>query len=156
MLIAIPSQLSPINENQVNLGPGLDQLNSIAQLSKIDFLLTDSGDLAVLPNGNIARAIGLTNLSQAAKIKLFTFQGSMVHRPSFGNPLQSGISIANFNAVRYLSQLNQLFAEDQRFTGILLSKIKVAGPSVDVSLLIGTSNSGINLPVTTTVPINNI
>lgn len=156
MLIAIPSQADPINQDQVNLGPGLDQLNSVAQLSKIDFLLTDQGDIALSPNGDIKKASGLTNLSQAAKIKLFTVQGSMLHRPDFGNPLQAGVSIANFNAKQYLIQLSNMFGQDERFTGILISNVNVKGPSVDVNLLIGTSNTGINLPVTTTVPIVNI
>lgn len=156
MLIAIPSKVSPINKNQVNLGPGLDQLSSIAQTSKIDFLLSTGGDLIITPNGNIKRAKGFTNLSQAAKIKLLTKQGSMLHRPNFGNPLQDGISIANFNAKKYLSQLNQTFGQDQRFTGILFSNVLVKGPAVDVTLLIGTSNAGINLPITTTVPTINV
>jgi hypothetical protein len=156
MLIAIPSNSTPINQNQVNLGPGLDQLNSVAQMSKIDLLLTNNGDIALTPGGDIRRATGFTNLSQAAKIKLLTRQGSMLHRPNFGNPLQDGISIANFDAKKYLSQLNQTFGQDQRFTGILFSNIKVAGPAVDVTLLIGTSNAGVNLPITTTVPISNV
>lgn len=156
MLIAIPSNATPINQNQVNLGPGLDQLNCVAQTSKIDLLLSTSGDLVLTANGNIKRAIGFTNLSQAAKIKLLTKQGSMLHRPNFGNPLQDGISIANFNAKKYLSQLNQTFGQDQRFTGILFSNVSVKGPAVDVTLLIGTSNAGVNLPITTTVPTVNI
>lgn len=156
MLIAIPSQSAPVNQNQVNLGPGLDQLNSVAQLSKVDFLLTDQGDIALLPNGDIKKASGFTNLSQAAKIKLFTAQGSMLHRPDFGNPLQTGMSVAKFNAKQYLVQLNKMFGQDERFTGILLSNINVKGPSVDVNLLIGTRNTGVNLPVTTTIPVINI
>jgi|GEM_PF-4065210 len=156
MLIAIPSSQQPVNNDQVNLGPGLDQLNSIAQLSKIDFLLSSSGDLVLQPNGNIARAIGLTNLSQAAKMKLFTYQGSMLHRANFGNPLKDGISISDFNAKNYLSQINQLFAQDERFTGILVSNLQVKGPAVDLTLLVGTKNTNVNLPVTTTVPINSV
>lgn len=155
MLIAIPSQAAPINQDQVNLGPGLDQLNSVAQLSKVDFLLTDQGDFSLSPNGDIKKSAGFTNLSQAAKIKLFTAQGSMLHRPNFGNPLRPGISIANFNAKEYLIQLNKMFGQDERFTGILLSNVNVKGPAVDVNLLIGTKNTGVNLPVTTTVPIIN-
>jgi hypothetical protein len=153
MLIAIPSQAEPVNQDQVNLGPGLDQLDSVAQLSKIDFLLTPEGDLSILPSGDIKKATGYTNLVQAAKIKLFTAQGSMLHRPYFGNPLQSGISIANFSAKEYLTRLNTLFGQDGRFSGILLSNINVRGPSADVNLLIGTNSTGVNLPITTTVPV---
>lgn len=156
MLIAIPSDQAPLNENQINIGPGLDQLSSIAQLSKIDFLLNSSGDLCVLPNGDIKRSIGYTNLIQAAKIKLLTQQGSMLHRPYFGNPLQMGISISGFDSKKYLSQLTSVFSTDERFTGILLSNINVRGPSVDVNLLIGTKNTDVNLPVTTTLPIVNL
>lgn len=153
MLIAIPSQSEPVNQDQVNLGPGLDQLDSLTQLSKIDFLLTPDGDLSILPSGDIRKATGYTNLVQAAKIKLFTAQGSMLHRPFFGNPLRPGISIANFNAKEYLTRLNELFGQDGRFSGILLSNISVKGPSVDVNLLIGTNSTGVNLPITTTVPV---
>jgi hypothetical protein len=151
-LIAIPSQQAANQALKINLGPGVKDLNGLAQVSKTDFLIDSSGDFVVTPNGDIKRAIGYTNLVQAARIKLLTTQGAMLQHPTFGNPVQPGTPAADINLKEAIKDLNESFKVDPRFSGILAGQAVMRGPAVFFDLLIGVSGVNVNLPISTVVP----
>lgn len=151
-LIAVPSPDAPNSNFRITLGPGVNDLGGIAQIAQTDFLINSEGDWVITSGGDLQRAFGYTNLVQAARIKLLTTQGSMLQRPSFGNPAQPGISVADLNLKETIKDLNEMFLSDPRFSGILASRAVLQGPAVFFDLLIGVSGVNINLPITTVIP----
>lgn len=155
-LVAIPSQAAANQNYRIQLGPGVKDLGGLAQISQTDFLLTstatDAADMVVTSGGDLLRATGWTNMVQAATIKLRTTQGSMVHRPLFGNSVTAGKSAAEVNLTEDIKNLNEMFLADPRFSGILAGQAVMKGPAVYFNLLIGISGVNANLPITTQVP----
>lgn len=152
-LIAIPSQTSVPDNARVKIGPDVTDLNGIAHIAKTDFLIRSDGDIVITSGGDIMLANGLTNMIQAAKMKLLTKVGSMIQHPNFGNPVQPGASAADINAAEVLSQLNRLFAQDSRFSGVLAGKVQLNGPALTVDLLLGVAGSNSNLPIKAELPL---
>lgn len=150
--IAIPTESAPNDINKVKLFPGIEDTKNIVRLSKVDFLLQSNGDLALTSGGDVRLAYGLTNLIQAAKLKLFTPLGSIATRPNFGNPVQVGANIADLNMNQVLKNLDSMFKSDPRFLGVNAGQALLKGNTVELNLLLGIDNANINLPIKTELP----
>lgn len=153
MLIGIPSD-TPVNvEGKIQYTPDSSELNSLAQMAKTDLLLTSDGDLAIT-QGDILTASGLTNLTQAALLKIYTKLGDLLQHPTYGNPLDAGINLADTSASDILKALSSNFATDPRFVGVVAGRAVIQPPAAVVQLLVGVSGSSVNLPITAAMPIS--
>jgi hypothetical protein len=45
-----------------------------------------------------------------------------------------------------------MFNQDPRFNGLLAAEVNKSGPAVDISILVGVSDTQVTLPISTTVP----
>lgn len=155
MMIAIPSE-TPVNvAGAIKINPDNEDLSTLAYSSKADFMLSfnrfGSADL-VMGSGDIRIARGVTNLVQAANIKVLTKTGDLLHDPSFGNPVQVGVNIADITAKDILSSLSSAFKNDDRFTGIIAGKVRLIGPSAPIDILVGLNGTNVYLPMTVQLP----
>lgn len=152
MLVAIPSSAPASSDMSIKITPGLDEMSNLARLAKIDFLLDDQGDLIFSSSGDIKLATGLTNLVQAAKIKLLTKIGHILQHPDLGSETNAGTSTAEIDVPTIMEQLRAQFDEDPRFSGILAAEFKKAGPSLSMSILLGIANNNTALPISVEMP----
>jgi len=152
MLIAIPSTTPPTFNTNFKTSPEIAELDGIAQMAKVDLLLDQTGDLVITGGGDVSLSYGYTNLLQAATIKIQTKVNSLLQLPSYGNPLDAGISTADISAQDVLNALNLAFKQDPRFGGLLAGEVQITGPAVVVSLLIKIADTNITLPVRAALP----
>ncbi len=155
MLIAIPTT-TPVNvPGNIQINPSERDLTNIGYVAKSDFLLINyedgTSDIGFI-GSDVAIAQGVTNLIQAANIKLKTLRGELVNDPDFGNPLEAGDSLADFDAGLAVSRLSALFAEDSRFNRVAAARIQVQGRAATLDLLLDVVKSQAFLPLTTTIP----
>lgn len=154
-LIAIPSA-NPVNiPGNLRINPGEDDLTTLMLTAKADFMLNydkrNFADLA-LTSADIKIARGMTNLTQAANIKLLTQEGELLHDPAFGNPIRVGDSTAERDPREDLASIANAFTADPRFTTVIAGRIRMNGPAVAIDVLLGVQNSQAYLPFTTEVP----
>lgn len=152
-LIAIPSDV-PVNiPGVIKLHPEIKDLDQLAYIAGTDFMLDSSGDL-VIDNHDIKLASGLTNLIQAINLRLQTPQNSLLQYPIYGNPAQVGTSVAEISLPTIIDSLNEQLSQDKRYSGIVASRAQLNGSALNMQLLIGIANTGITLPLATTLPIS--
>lgn len=151
MLIAIPSDIPTLIDGRIKVGVDIDDLNGLAHISKTDFLLDNNGDI-VFGKDDVKLSKGLTNLIQAAVLKVRTRLGFMIQHPDYGNPIDVGIPISEIDLNDAISQLSQLFSADPRFRGVSAAELKQVGGAIEIKLLIGVANTDINLPISVQLP----
>jgi hypothetical protein len=152
MLLAIPSSVPATYQTSFKTSPEIDQLNSLYQMAKVDFMLDPTGDIIITGGGDIQLAYGLTNLIQAAVMKIQSEPHSMLQLPTFGNPVEAGVNTADMQASDILNALNAAFLNDPRFTGIVAGEVSKAGPEVSVSIMVGLQNTNVTLPIQAQLP----
>ncbi len=152
MLIAIPSSAPPTFDTTFKISPELNDLDPIVRSAKVDLLQDSSGDWILTGGGDIKLAYGLTNLLQAAMMIINTKTNELLQAPSFGNPVDAGISVADITAKDILKALTKAFDSDPRFSGILAGEVQITGGTVVVSLLLGIKNTQVSLPVQAEIP----
>lgn len=150
-LIAIPSKVPATVRQKFKNAPNMSDLGFIGEIALVDFLLQSDGDL-IIEGNDIKLATGYSNLVQAAVIKLKTRQNSLIHDPSFGNPIQVGTSVSDIDLKTQITALSSLFTSDSRFNGIGATNISLSGPTVSLNVLVGVKDSDIYIPLTTEVP----
>ncbi len=155
MLIAVPTT-TPVNvPGNIQINPSERDLTNIGYVAKSDFLLINyqdgTSDIAFL-GSDVAIAEGMTNLVQAANIKLRTKRGELVNDPDFGNPIEAGDSLAEFDANVSVAQLSALFAQDSRFNRVAAARIQVEGRAAKIDILLDVVKSQAYLPLTTVIP----
>jgi hypothetical protein len=145
--IYIPSDLPADADDRIALPPAFDN-DRLTKISRIDWLLTDDGDLAINGVGDFRIANGLNNLVQALKIKIRTKRGSLMRHPDFGVGINPGISLADVERGVIADELTNLVISDSRFSGIERLTIAINGPtmSIDMAVILA-NNSGI-IPIT--------
>ena len=147
--IYIPSVNEPaMQESNTPPIPYLKDNSELVQFSKIDWLLTSSGDLACTPDGFVNLAVGANNLVQAARLKVITSLSSLLLHPNYGNPVSIGDVTANVDPAQIMTQLSNTFAQDPRFGAINSLTININGPTTTINMDIGTTFNGSSLPVT--------
>jgi hypothetical protein len=71
MMLYIPSDAPPAEDDlQLKSIPGLDVYDQLLNVGGVDLLLTQTGDLAITPDGDCRLAVGLQNIVQTARIRL--------------------------------------------------------------------------------------
>jgi hypothetical protein len=152
MLIAIPSDAPPKFDTTFKTSPEVNELNGLARIAKIDFLLDANGDLIFTGGGDIRLAYGMTNLIQAALLKLKTSTGQILNLPNYGNPAEVGANTAEVDAEEILRAINTSFDSDPRFSGILAGEVQKNGGTLSVSILVGVQNTQVTLPIMAAIP----
>ena len=110
-------------------------------LSKVDFLLTETGDLAINSFGDFRLASGITNLIQAIRIKLATPKGSIPHHLEFGLGLKSGIPTSAVNTQDIYKTINKLVKQDSRFSGLTSLQVVLTGPTLTINMGVRIANN---------------
>lgn len=131
--IFIPSDLAVPNDPSI-IVPTSVAADPLVGLSKVDWLLTDKGDVAVNSFGEFRLAAGMTNLIQAVKIKLSTEKGKVLTHPDFGIGLKPGIMNSEINVQEIYNSINKLIEEDPRFAGLDSLQITLSGPTLSISM----------------------
>jgi hypothetical protein len=135
--IFIPSALEVSDDPNI-IPPASVSSDPLVGLSKVDWLLTDSGDIAVNSFGDIRLSAGITNIIQALKIKFGTKKGTIITHPEFGLGLTPGVINSEFTAQDLFDEINKMLELDPRFQGLNSLQIEINGPVLSV-------NAGVNL-----------
>jgi hypothetical protein len=131
--IFIPSDIPSSDEPRTYDIPYLkeDTLNGI---SKVDWLLTDSGDLVINSFGEVGLAAGLNNLVQALKMKVSTKKGALLSNPDFGIGLVPGVNVTEITIEEVLKDLKDTITSDSRFSGVDKIEMNILPPTVSITI----------------------
>jgi len=131
--IWIPSDLPPPTDNSIIVPPSTSG-DPLTGLSKVDLMLTDTGDLAINNYGDFRFSYGLTNIIQALKLKLATSAGTVITHPEYGLGIGVGISSSDLDPKSLYKKINALIQQDERFAGLSSLQISQVGPQLNISL----------------------
>lgn len=131
--IFIPSDL-PVSDDPNIVPPASTLSDPLVGLSKVDWLLTDSGDIAANNFGDFRLAAGMTNLIQALKIKIGTRKGTIIAHPGFGLGIRAGMMASEVDAQEIYNTINTLIQDDPRYEGLESLQISINGPKLSISM----------------------
>ncbi len=131
--IFIPSDLAVPTDPSI-LVPTSVAGDPLVGLSKVDWLLTDTGDIATNSFGDFRFAAGLTNIIQALKLKISTPKGSILMHPDYGLGIRAGMMNSDVNVQDIYNSINKLIEEDPRFQGLDSLQISIKGPVLSISM----------------------
>lgn len=144
--IFIPIDAPSILDNDI-LPPEQYRNDEAVALSKVDFLLSDSGDIVLDSSGDVKLAAGVTNLIQALKTIVLTELGSDITQPGLGIDAKVGDNIADIQVASIFSQIDAQIKEDPRFAGIVDLKVILSGPSLRINLTVQEASGGGIVPI---------
>lgn len=150
--IFIPSELPVSNDPRI-IPPSSVASDPLVGLSKVDWLLTEKGDVAVNSYGDFRLAAGMTNLIQAVKIKIGTQKGSVVPHPEFGLGIRAGMMNSEVDVQQIYNGINSLLEEDPRYQGLDSLQIVLNGPKLSINM--GVMIAGVQgvFPLTYELPV---
>lgn len=131
--IFIPSDLPVPNDPNIVVPPSTSG-DPLTGMSKVDWLLTDTGDLAVNNYGDFRYASGITNIIQALKIKIGTKKGTVLTHPEFGLGLKAGVMNSDITVQDIYNSLTKLIEEDPRFQGLDNLQVTLNGPTLNLNM----------------------
>lgn len=150
--IFIPSDIEvPTDPNIVT--PSSVQGDPYLGLSKVDWLLTDTGDVAVNSFGDFRFSVGITNLIQALKIKIGTPKGSKLTHPEFGLGIRAGIINSEVDIQDIYNSITKLIEEDPRFQGLSGLQLSINGPVMSISMGVVLAGQNGVYPLTFELPV---
>jgi hypothetical protein len=151
-MIYIPSdEAAPDGDDTFNI-PYLEE-DELSGLSKIDWLLTDTGDLALDATGDFRLANGLTNIVQAIRQKIVTKKGSLFAHPNYGLGVSPGTSHADILAGDIFDDMRDMIEQDPRFSGIERLILDIKGPVLSIKAEIALIGNRGLLPINFEVDI---
>jgi hypothetical protein len=136
--IFIPSTLPAAQlQDQVNVPlPPTVSLSGdpLAQISGVDFLLDEEGDIVLDQYGNFQLAYGMTNIIQWLRILFTTTLNSFMLEPTFGLGVSPGTSISDVKIQQLYRQINQQIQSDPRFAAVTSLQIQANPPNLTISV----------------------
>lgn len=144
--IFIPTNNSASADDRIKTPPSFRN-DQLTRISKIDWLLTDDGDLAINGLGEFRLANGLNNLLQALKLKIRTKKGSLLRHLDFGLGLQHGISIADIEQGVLIQELTRIVVQDNRFSGVSRLEMTLTGNTLTINMEVTIANNNGVLPI---------
>lgn len=139
---------APSQENDgIRVPNHLDE-DELTKISKIDWLISDEGDLIINQIGDVNLSNGLNNLIQALKLKVRTKKGTLLRHLDFGFGIDYGISIADIEAGVLAEELNTIVTNDPRFSGIERLDIRLDGVSLAIDMAVTIANNSGVVPIT--------
>jgi hypothetical protein len=145
--IYIPSDLTPAPDSGI-IPPPTTSGDPLTGLSKVDWLLTETGDIATTQYGDFRYSYGITNIIQALTIKFSTQIGKWLIHPEFGIGILPGTSIADIDIQQLYNNINSLITADPRFSGVTNLQIFQNGPSLSISLGVSIAGQTGVFPIT--------
>lgn len=131
--IFIPTNL-PISDDPNIVMPALASADPLSSMSKVDLLLTDTGDIAINNFGDFRISYGLTNIIQALKIKLSTVPRTVLLHPEFGFGFRPGTIVSDVDFPQVFKTLNAVLQQDPRFEGLANLEIQINGPVLSINM----------------------
>lgn len=150
--IFIPSDLSVPQDPNI-LVPTSVADDTLVGLSKVDWLLTEKGDIAINSFGDFRYSAGITNLMQALILKIVTVKGSILTHPDYGLGIRPGISSADINVQDIYNNINKMIEEDPRFSGLDSLQISLNGPILSISMGVALAGTQGVFPLTFDLPL---
>ena len=144
--IFIPSDL-PVPDVSNIVPPSSTSSDPLTGLSKVDWLLTDSGDIAVNNYGDFRYASGITNIIQALRIKFGTQANTILTHPNFGLNVRVGSIGSELQLQDLYNSINDMITQDPRFQGVSNMQITQNGPVLGISLGVQLPNQSGVFPV---------
>jgi len=145
--IFIPSDLDVPNDPHIVV-PASTSVDPLTGMSKVDILLTDTGDIAINNYGDFRFSYGMTNIIQALKVKFGTKTGSVLLHPEFGLGIKPGDINGSLDAQQIFSTINKLIQQDPRFAGVTNLQVNLQGPVLTISLAVILANQQGVFPIT--------
>ncbi len=154
-VIFIPSQLPAPADDMINIPSSVANVDLVG-LSKVDLLLTPTGDLAIDNMGDFRLAAGITNIVQCLAIKIGTKLGTCLLNPDFGLSVQPGVMVSDTSAADIYNQITNLITADPRFSAVSGLQVNLQPPVISVNL--GIQLSGIQgiFPIGFQLPTSNL
>ncbi len=150
-IIYIPSNKEAPEDPKTKAIPGIDEFDPLLQISGVDLLLTQTGDLAITPDGDCRLAYGLQNIIQTVKLALSTSYGSLIQHPQYGLQIELGESTADVTAQDVVKSAVALFEGDTTFTKVHSATVVKDGPSCTITIVVGVAGLSDLVPITFTV-----
>lgn len=144
--IYIPTSASAAEDDRTHEISHLDE-PALTKLSKVDFLLTETNDMAINSVGDFRLANGITNLIQSLKLKINTKKGSLLRHLDYGLGLKHGVSIADVNNGAIIGELNKMIEDDDRFEAIERIEITLNGSTLRIDMAVTIANGSGVVPV---------
>lgn len=145
--IFIPSDLPVPNDSNI-IPPASTSNDPLTGLSKVDWLLTDQGDIATNNFGDFRYSSGITNIIQALKIKFGTVAGTILTHPTFGLGLKAGVISSDLQIQDLYNSINKMIEQDPRFQGVSNLQITLQGPSLIIGLGVSIAGQQGVFPIT--------
>lgn len=127
------------------------QGDDLTSLSKVDWLLDDSGDIVLNSFGEAALANGLNNLVQALKMKVATQKGSLLADENFGLGLVPGVNVTDINIETVLGDLRDMVLQDSRFEAVDKIEVNLLGSDLSITIQARLANGKGIFPINFTV-----
>lgn len=148
MLIYVPSASAPtVLAQDFKFAPDINDQTVLAAIAGTDILLNSEGDIAVTSTGDVKVASGVANLLQAATLVLETPLGSLIQYPSYGLGVLPGTAFSDYDINAGFKQIQAAFASDDRFSGVLASRIFKIGPISKIDIALALPNTNAILPL---------
>jgi hypothetical protein len=153
--IFIPSDL-PVPDDSTIIPPPTTSSDPLTGLSKVDWLLTEAGDVAINNYGDFRYSSGITNIIQALRIKFGTKAGTILTSPTFGLNINVGVVSTELKLQDLYTSINNMITQDPRFLGVSKLQITLNGPTLAISLAVQLPNQTGVFPISfaLTNPIN--
>jgi hypothetical protein len=150
--IFIPSDEFLLNQPRDFDIPYLKQ-DTLSGFSKIDWLLSDSGDLVLNSFGEVGLANGITNIVQALKMKISTSKGGILSAPQFGSGISPGVLSSEIIPGEILNSLRNTIISDSRFSAVERIEISVLPPVLSINIQATLANGRGLFPINFSVPM---
>jgi hypothetical protein len=132
-MISIPSDQDPSDEDlKLKPIPGLDPLDAYLRQGGVDLAVTETGDAAILEDGDWRLAIGLANLTQRLRIWAGTPRGTLYKHPGWGNPLQIGDNFSDASPEDVLEALQSLTQSESAFEAVRSAAVRRRGGTTTI------------------------
>lgn len=152
MLIMIPSINEPtILDENFKFSPDIEDQRAIGAMAKADLLLSSQGDIVFTSSGSAKVSSGVSNLVQAAKLKLLTPRGSLINYSWYGSGVLPGTNTADIDASQIKKSLQETFQSDPRFGPILASRIQKSGVAMQTDVIVSLPDLDTTLPISVAV-----
>ena len=144
--IYIPSKEAAPADDETFSVPYLTE-DALTGLSKIDWLLTDTGDIATDALGDIRLSNGMTNIIQAIRQKIVTKKNSLLRHPDYGLGVSPGISHADVLASEIFKDITDMIQQDPRFSSVDKLVLDIKGPVLSIKMNISLAGNNGLLPI---------
>lgn len=156
----IPTVDPPTNPRQEETPWFLAKSADDEKNAKIDFSLSEAGDLNLSTNGDLSLSYGLSNATQAIKLKMVTELGSLKYHSDYGLINVIGSSNSNIEDIKELivASISDQVAADPRFDRLetltvdyLVGTTSTSAAGLAISLTVRLAGSQTILPISFTV-----